>query len=80
VTIWFCLGALSGVGHGIGLWRAANARPSSRHWRAARLPLVAVVLIAAAVGGGLVAAAIGWASGFVVAAAVVAIRSARCIR
>lgn len=65
---WFVIGAAVGASHAVALWRAAH-RPSRQGWAFLwRLPLVVAMLIAAALSGTLIAAAIGWTTGLTVTA------------
>lgn len=76
-VMWLLVGAIIGVVHATALWHAAQ-RPSG--WIAitggVRLLAVALVLTGAAVWGGLLPAAAGWAMGFVVGGVVVFLRTA----
>jgi hypothetical protein len=80
LAIWCGLGVLSGAGHGIGLWRAAYDAQSLVPWAFVRLTGVGVVLVAAALMGGLLPAVAGWAGGLVAAGVLLCFGSTRCIR
>jgi hypothetical protein len=61
VSAWAVTGLGAGALHVWLLWRRVQGR---RAWTWLRLPLVVAGLLLAAQGGGLVAAALGWALGF----------------
>lgn len=77
-SAWVAAGIVLGVFHATGVWRSAK-RPSS--WTAllglARLLAVGLVLTAAAILGGILPAATGWAVGFFAALGLVAQRATR---
>ena len=77
LILWMLAGAGAGLAHATALWRSANQwreRPFAALWR---MPLVAALLVGAAVSGSIITAAAGWASGFGLAGVVLAARSGR---
>jgi hypothetical protein len=79
MTLWHILWLLAGVGagslHAASLWLSVRQFGA---WHAAlgmlRLIVVAGVLVAAAITGGLIPACIGWGMGFVVTVTAVLVR------
>ena len=67
MVLWSVIGIAVGVIHAVSLWRCAHAY-KIQGWSAVwRLPLVAAVLVSAALAHTLIPAVIGWAAGFIVA-------------
>jgi hypothetical protein len=62
---WAAAGLLLGIGHAAGMWRSAQ-RPNAASAVAglARLVVVGLALAAAAIWGGILPTAVGWAVGF----------------
>jgi len=66
MILWMVLGIAVGVTHAVALWRSAHAY-RTQEWSAVwRLPVVAAVLVSAALGHTLIPAVIGWAVGLIV--------------
>jgi len=64
-AIWLAVGLMLGVVHATGLWRSARQRTTTAAVVGLmRLLLVGLALAAAAIFGGIVPAAAGWAVGF----------------
>lgn len=61
--LWLTLGTAAGVTHAVALWRASHASTGQGLSAVWRLPVVAAVLVAAAVAHALVAAGMGWTTG-----------------
>lgn len=65
-VVWMGVGAATGVGHAVAVWRTTRRGAHAGWGLPWRLPLVGVTLVIAALVGRLVPAAIGWAGGLAI--------------
>ena len=75
--LWFVAGLLAGGVHVGMLWQATQAPFHGAAWHWTRLLFVAGVLVAAAIAGGILQAATGWAVAYFATIGVVATRKPR---
>lgn len=76
MIIWIAIGIAAGVTHSVSLWRSSHGRIQG--WSAVwRLPVVAAVLLSAALVHTLLPAVIGWIAGLTVASTVYLLRERR---
>jgi hypothetical protein len=76
MILWMAIGIAAGVTHAASLWRSSHTR--TQGWSAVwRLPVVAAVLVSAALVHTLLPAAIGWVAGLTVASVVYLLRERR---
>ena len=77
VILWIAIGIATGVTHAVSLWRSAHAHGMPEFGVVWRLPLVAAVLVFAALTQGLIPAVLGWAAGLAAASVVYLVRTRR---
>lgn len=70
LIVWTAIAIAAGVTHAAGLWRSAHASKNPGWSAAWRLPVVAAVLVSAALAHTLLPAVVGWAAGLTVASVV----------
>ncbi len=73
--VWFAMGFLLGGLHVASLWLATRHRSALRATTGLlRLPVVAALLVVAALAGGAVPACVGWGGGFLAGSLVCVVR------
>lgn len=76
MILWMAIGIAAGVMHAASLWRSSHA--ATQGWSAVwRLPVVAAVLVSAAIVHALLPAATGWFAGLTVGSMVYLLRERR---
>ena len=75
-VLWLLIGVATGVLHAFALWGAAH-RMTGRIGLPWRLPLVGAALVAAALVGGILPTAAGWAAGLATTGVVLLVRQRR---
>lgn len=73
-ALWFLLGVVAGSVHVWMLWQTSQSLRRSGAWYWIRLPLIGSVLVAAAVCGGILPTAAGWALAYFATVGVIAAR------
>ena len=77
VIVWTAIAVAAGVVHAAGLWRSAHASKNHAWVAMWRLPVVAAVLVSAALEQTLFLVVVGWAAGLTAASVVYLVRERR---